>query len=149
MIQVFIQHVPFSSFPTCCTWVLLTRLASWITWDSTKHTHERFPRVTVNDVFCRNGHGIQRASWVAPSGMSANKCAWRGHVSYNNLTVLQKLWNMHAHGKCQPRMIRLCFDKGPFMNAVTSDAAFFRLVFTPTPSSRSLFLGFRRVTLLF
>ena len=39
--------------------------------------------------------------------------------------------------------------EGPFISSVTRDAAFFRLGFTPPPSSRSLFLEFRRVTLLF
>ena len=41
------------------------------------------------------------------------------------------------------------YDKGPFINSVTRDGAFFRLGFTPTPSSRSLFLEFRRVGLPF
>ena len=40
-------------------------------------------------------------------------------------------------------------EKGPFINSVTRDEAFFRLLFTPPSSSRSLFLEFRRITLFF
>ena len=44
-------------------------------------------------------------------------------------------------------MPTLC--KGPFINSVTRDAAFFDSDLPPPPSSRSLFLEFRRVTLVF
>ena len=39
--------------------------------------------------------------------------------------------------------------EGPLKNSDTRDAAFFRLGFTPSPSSRSLCLDFQRVTLFF
>ena len=76
----------------------------------------------------------------------------RGAVLWNSVCFPVSSRGLQGvrHSQGLGRILRfLFFSKGPFIYSVTRDAAFFDLDLPPPPSSRSLSLKFRRVTLFF